>query len=682
MFIFVHSNQSDDQLAYMFYMTNKYLCFSINNSTIMKKLLSLLMAAMLLPMALNAQLLGNQNLKMQHAPYALKSFSPRMMAPALNDLGEGQKILGHYDTDDLTTDGLGITGLPGVIPISTILTPDELALFQGGKIVKFRVGLAQSTPVTRVFVAPVTGNTIGQFTEWTCNVSAVGWNEVTLETPFDINFDSSTSLMIGFDYKQTNSNYPISAVTVGDIYPSYILYQGSWQDVGLSDYGNLSLQCVVESEFFADYMISVGGLTVKSYTKLGNDLEFAFNTRNTGVATAPIAAGACTYNVLIDDAVVATITNPEAFGNSWLNIPGTLPTTGLAPGRHVLSVQVISLNGEPVEQPFMISREFVIYENGFERQMHLVEQFTAIGCTHCPKGTHMLQLLTQMRDDIAWVAIHQNFNGTDPMRTTQCDTINNYQGNSSFPSASFDRSVGWEDDVAISNSIGYYAQYHQQVAEELSNFFDYLAEAPSFATVNINSTLDPETRQAVVTVSGELTPDFDMMLGADSKLTVYITEDGIVNRQLNDGVWESNYVHNGVMRRALGTALGNTINRDGNTYENTYTYTIPNNWNIDNLNVVAFISRPLANGVTGVYTDMFVNQANKRKLGEFDEPEVILGDVNGDEVVDISDVTALIASVLSGNAPANIAGADVNFDGELNVADVTKLITFLLSGNW
>ena len=143
------------------------------------------MAAMLLPMAMNAQLLSNQDMKMHRAPYALKSLNHRMMAPARVTLGENQLVLGHYDTDDLAdaNGGLGITGLPGVIPIGTVITPDELAVFQGGKIVKFRVGLATSTAISRVFVIPVTNGVYGTTTEWSCSVRAAGWNEITLETP-------------------------------------------------------------------------------------------------------------------------------------------------------------------------------------------------------------------------------------------------------------------------------------------------------------------------------------------------------------------------------------------------------------------------------------------------------------------------------------------------------------------
>jgi hypothetical protein len=121
--------------------------------------------------------------------------------------------------------------------------------------------------------------------------------------------------------------------------------------------------------------------------------------------------------------------------------------------------------------------------------------------------------------------------------------------------------------VNIVTGLGYYEQYHQEVAAAVIEFFDYLAEAPSFATININSTYDAGTRQAVITIDGEITPDFDEMMGADSKLTVYITEDGITARQLNQGTWVNNYVHNGVFRVALNSALGNNLSRNGNTYK-------------------------------------------------------------------------------------------------------------------
>ena len=54
------------------------------------------------------------------------------------------------------------------------------------------------------------------------------------------------------------------------------------------------------------------------------------------------------------------------------------------------------------------------------------------------------------------------------------------------------------------------------------------------------------------------------------------------------------------------------------------------------------------------------------------------GDLNGDGVLDVSDVTALISMVL-GNIPANPALGDLNGDGVVDVADVTALIALVLN---
>ena len=59
------------------------------------------------------------------------------------------------------------------------------------------------------------------------------------------------------------------------------------------------------------------------------------------------------------------------------------------------------------------------------------------------------------------------------------------------------------------------------------------------------------------------------------------------------------------------------------------------------------------------------------------------GDVNGDGSVNISDVTALIDYLLTGNASGiNLSGADCNQDSSVNISDVTALIDYLLSSHW
>ena len=53
------------------------------------------------------------------------------------------------------------------------------------------------------------------------------------------------------------------------------------------------------------------------------------------------------------------------------------------------------------------------------------------------------------------------------------------------------------------------------------------------------------------------------------------------------------------------------------------------------------------------------------------------GDVNGDDEVNIFDVTDLIDIILGG-LPSNSA-ADVNSDGRVNIGDVTDVIDIILN---
>ena len=68
------------------------------------------------------------------------------------------------------------------------------------------------------------------------------------------------------------------------------------------------------------------------------------------------------------------------------------------------------------------------------------------------------------------------------------------------------------------------------------------------------------------------------------------------------------------------------------------------------------------------------------------EEQGMRGDVNKDGVINIGDVTALIAHVLSGDftesdnfSPEN---ANVNLDGTISIGDVTLLISYVLGGHW
>ncbi|MBR5674265.1 MAG: Omp28-related outer membrane protein [Muribaculaceae bacterium] len=604
----------------------------------------------------------------------LAAFLLSLTAGAM-ELGPNQLLMGHYTTDSLSTGGWGQSFLNGVNPIATDITPDELALFQGGKIVAFRIGLASQSPITRLFVMPVgtNGQPTGDITEWPCDVyGQQGWTLIELEEPYMINLPDGYSLRIGFDYEQLGKTAkPISAVKVGTVYPTYIYRNGKWMNYGVNTQGNLSLQCVVENEDFPQYVLRIRDLVCRTKFVAGDDMPYSFKVCNLGVNN--IDAGDLVFDIAIDGIVLKTITNPVALSQEYITIEDVVSTEGLnlAAGGHTLKVTATTLKGEPIE-PISLSASFQTFDYGFSRQMHLVEQFTSTGCTWCPVGSANLTNLCNMRGDVAWVGVHVLFGSpVDPFATAQNDTLRAYQGIDGYPEGTFDRAMG------IGASGDLYAVLSSTTASTMSSFLDYVSETPSWATVNINSTFDETTRNAVITVDGKLVPGFDELMGGGGRLTVYITEDNLVATQLNQGTLENNYVHNGVLRKALVSVKGVDLKKKGDTYSNEFTYTIPADWKAEDLNIVAFISRPLR---ADHLSDLYVTNANKRKLGEYDEPAIIRGDVDGDESVSISDVTALIDYLLTGTEAPE--AADCDLDHGVSISDVTTLIDYLLSGEW
>ena len=88
--------------------------------------------------------------------------------------------------------------------------------------------------------------------------------------------------------------------------------------------------------------------------------------------------------------------------------------------------------------------------------------------------------------------------------------------------------------------------------------------------------------------------------------------------------------------------------------------------------------------VTGIHKDIYLeitSTTNKYTVADVTEQYAFIpGDVNNDGEVNISDVSALIDVLLSGDADEDtLKRADVNGDNEVNISDISSLIDFLLS---
>ena len=222
----------------------------------MKKTLLLLLMSMSLSLTINAQ-----------------------SSPSRLDLPENQKILGHFDSDAIGTEGVGISATSGNVTIGTILESDEVDIFNDGYIKAFRVGLAESTTISKVFIMPIAAaGAYGNIVYWDCEASDVGWNLIELTTPYKLNIPAGGKLMIGFVYEQpTKTSKPLAMVQEGDIYDTYYYRKAGsmyrWSNAGLKSYGNLCVQCIVERDNFPSVLIKATDLVASHYVNIGDDLH-------------------------------------------------------------------------------------------------------------------------------------------------------------------------------------------------------------------------------------------------------------------------------------------------------------------------------------------------------------------------------------------------------------------------
>lgn len=211
----------------------------------------------------------------------------------------------------------------------------------------------------------------------------------------------------------------------------------------------------------------------------------------------------------------------------------------------------------------------------------LIEDFTGQNCVNCPNATAAIEELqaTYGADNIIAVGIHSGpfaHQGSNmgaaymSLGTSQGDEYYSHWGIEAQPGMFINR---------ISGGILYDTYL-------LTEAVPTLLGQETTLNLSAETTLDADSRLLQVTITG-FTSD-----PVDGKLQVYITEDGIIDTQLMpDGSQNSSYEHNHVFRASItADAYGDAFSlTTGETRTAEYSYTLPSDWNADNIAIVAFV---------------------------------------------------------------------------------------------
>ncbi len=582
---------------------------------------------------------------------------------ASNGLADNQHYMGAYYTDEYQSDANYGVGLgAGTFKAGVIVDYPQAVKFNGGKIVAIRYAVCDAITSPRVYVNAISnkdGNaSIGdEVVSQVGDTPQVGWNTVTLDNPYTIQVDGSdiAAFMIGFEFTEAADIYPVSTVSL-NTNPSLYIYGKAasatteqWYNLGTL-YGALSVQCIVEKDggfHIVDAMLS--DLRAPRYIQSGGKTALGFSC-----ASFSDDIASAQFGVKLNGTEVAelnydnTITTDGADLTVTIDTPDTLTIGKVG----TLSLYVKKLNGEaPTDVNSMyddvVSTSFVPYTTSYNRQKQLVEFFTSQKGAYCSYGDNVLAELSKLRDDLVKVGVHASLvSGEDQWALDKSSALINFSA-SSVPSASFNRyycNSLYNSDERIAIATDYTDSFAASAAKLISDNvidgsnYDY----PAFATVDLATTYDSETRKLNIKVYGQNVSDFKKVMGDDAVLTVYLTQDYQKGEQTVGTSTTYNYENNDVLRMFVSGELGDAISWDGTSYEKNYEVTIPESISITKkkvMHVVAFISRPIKYSdktFTTSITDAWVTNANTCQIGESTTSSIKQGLVDVEDVHEVA----------------------------------------------
>lgn len=537
------------------------------------------------------------------------------------ELAQNEKLLGLYTSDEYSENGIAIKNQTATFKVFSIIPASYYTRLSEGDITAIRFALAAPCQVNSVFVYGVTADDyIVTLTETATGGQTFnkGWNTVKLTTPCPLTQTNITRIAIGYEYVEKANLFPVSLIEgysdegfcfIGDLGQGESVYNGSTE-------GLLSVQAIVQVDNLPAVDVSIEDLLLQHSTvAAGSQMEFAFSTYNFGSDNVD----SYEIEVKMDGQLVKTVTEKDmAMPTTAKFYVGTITLPNdIKRGSHTLSAELSKVNGAAPatgKDDDFVSTTFTTYmpNDVVARQKFLIEELTSHSCTYCPNGAALIDVMLDKRDDLAVVCIHGNQSSKDPFNTPECQSLLAYVGTAAFPSATFNRIYFGSQD-GIAPGIGYSGQY-DKIANE---FIDIMEQEslPAFASVNIDKQLSADGNTLTINVSGEGGAEANQVL-EDYSLTVYVVEDSLKYRQLNNGAWISNYMHKHVLRKVATAINGDDINwTSPSTYTNTYEVALDETWQRNHLSIVAFISRRQSLDRPD-WTDMAVTNANSVEVME------------------------------------------------------------------
>ena len=364
-------------------------------------------------------------------------------------------------------------GQAGTLKAAIEVPASAATQYKGAMLTKVRIGFGQANKNNITVYLSSTLNGKAFYEQPATITQQNGWNEITLETPYEI---TGEGFFIGYEYRNCGQGeYPIgfddkvTNETLGDnIYVS----SAGWDHVGFM-FGNLSLQGVIEGDVLPKNQAAITDISVPFSIKPNTEFSITTTFANQGVK--PITDVNCTVSVngkeMENAKVTMSTSTVESGAYGQLKINGLSCDTEISDAE--ITVSIPEVNGEENESEITSSSAYTAcFTQGVQRKM-VVEEWTGTWCGWCVRGIVAMEYMKEKYGDenFIGIAVHSD----DRMETnTYADFLNKYAV-IGFPGSAINRSETTDPNTAdlerIYNEIAK-TQSYAEVTDLTANYVE------------------------------------------------------------------------------------------------------------------------------------------------------------------------------------------------------------------
>lgn len=218
----------------------------------------------------------------------------------------------------------------------------------------------------------------------------------------------------------------------------------------------------------------------------------------------------------------------------------------------------------------------------------LIEDYTGHKCNNCPAAAEILHSIKEdYCDYIIPIAIHVS-GFASPSGNTFINDYRTETGNELDDQSNFNVS-----SQGLPNGLVSRTEFNGNLVlgkDQWRAAVDTLRKMQPEVNIIINSEFDESTQKITANIKIEILQNLPYKIN----LGLYVTEDSIISPQKFPTGDELEYVHRHMLRKGVNGALGEEIANSvtaGDIIEKSFTIEVSEEWNINHIELVAFISK-------------------------------------------------------------------------------------------